>query len=163
LPLQNAERVLTPNQKRELTDIHTIVSLGGKIDQKHVLVFSWTFKPRRKFQAGEGWPANEEENMERLRSCGFVSDRGIPKCDNCGQMVSMPFFQSLQQQHRVRRELIPPKGPGRLNIGQMPGSLGVFGLIKKFWPVRFSKLPVSLSVLSLNKILPSFPLSLIPD
>jgi hypothetical protein len=63
------------------------VSLSGKIDQKYVLVFSWTFKPRRTFQTKEGWPSSPEENLERLKSCGFVSDRGIPKCDNCGQMV----------------------------------------------------------------------------
>jgi hypothetical protein len=98
-----------------LSDIHTIVSLGGKIDQKHVLVFSWTFKPRRKFQAGEGWPANEKENLERLESCGFVSDRGIPKCDNCGQMVSDLSSEHPHQQN-LQSKLIIPKYLGRLNI-----------------------------------------------
>jgi hypothetical protein len=91
---------LTSRQERELSDTHTIVSLGGKIDQKYVLVFSWTFKPRRTFQAKEGWPANPEENLERLKSCGFVSDRGIPKCDNCGKLVGYKSLKLIALQRR---------------------------------------------------------------
>src|SRR5579871_1633934 len=73
------------SQEREIPDTMTIVSFSGIIDQKYVLTFNWSAKPRaRKF--AEGWPATPEENLERLANCGLPHDRLIPKCENCGEM-----------------------------------------------------------------------------
>lgn len=72
-------------QEREIPDTMTIINFSGLIDQKYVLTFSWSPKARaRKF--AEGWPATPEDNLERLKSCGLVQDRLIPKCENCGEM-----------------------------------------------------------------------------
>jgi hypothetical protein len=75
-------------KERELVDTLTIVSLNGDINQKYVLIFSWTAKAKRGKQA-EGWPATPAENLEKLKSCGIPVDRGIPKCDKCGEMGTL--------------------------------------------------------------------------
>lgn len=72
-------------QEREIPDTMTIIGLNGSIDQKYVLTFQLSDKPARK-KFAEGWPDSNEENLERLKNCGFPMDRLVPKCGNCGQM-----------------------------------------------------------------------------
>jgi len=50
-----------------------------------MLTFSLSPNPLRK-KFAEGWPSSAEDNLERLKSCGFPMDRLVPKCDNCGEM-----------------------------------------------------------------------------
>lgn len=37
----------------------------------------------------ERWPASPEENLKRLENAGLPMDRGIPKCNRCGEMGHM--------------------------------------------------------------------------
>jgi hypothetical protein len=70
----------------------TIVNLAGKIDQKYVLAITLSDKPKRE-KFAVGWPESAEENLERLNSCGFVMDRLVPMCDNCGgNIFNFHFF-----------------------------------------------------------------------
>jgi hypothetical protein len=70
-------------QKREIPVNMTIVNMAGKIDQKYALSFMLSAEPHRK-KWTEGWPENPEQNLERLAEAGFVMDRLVPLCDNCG-------------------------------------------------------------------------------
>ena len=70
-------------KKQDIADTHTIVNLQGQPDQKYVLSFQKSAKPRRaKF--AEGWPETPEENLVRLAEAGFVMDSLVTKCSNCG-------------------------------------------------------------------------------
>lgn len=72
-------------KQQEVSDIHTIVNLQGKIDQKFTVSIQFQQKPRRaKF--AEDWPSSPEENMERLGEAGFPMDRMVQKCSNCNQL-----------------------------------------------------------------------------
>ena len=83
-------------KQQEVSDTHTIVNLQGKIDQKYVVSFQFSAKPRRaKF--AEGWPATPEENMTRLAEAGLPLDRMVPKCSNCnGKSTVAADFVHLQ-------------------------------------------------------------------
>ncbi|KAH9875643.1 hypothetical protein IAQ61_003107 [Plenodomus lingam] len=70
---------------QELAANLTIVDLVGNPDRDYVLSFQKFAKPRR-VKMAEGWPASPEENMVRLSSAGFVEDRGVPLCGNCGEL-----------------------------------------------------------------------------
>lgn len=66
-------------------DTHTIVNLQGKIDQQYAVSIQFGPKPRRaKF--AEGWPSSLEENNDRLAEAGFIMDRMVQKCSNCGAL-----------------------------------------------------------------------------
>lgn len=76
-------------KKQEVSDTHTIVNLQGKIDQAYALSIQLSAKPRR-VKFAEGWPESAEENMVRLAEAGFIMDRMVPKCGNCGGTHSPP-------------------------------------------------------------------------
>lgn len=76
-------------KEQQISDTHTIVNLQGKIDQKYAVSIQFSDKPRRAAFA-EGWPKSKEENMTRLAEAGFVLDRMVLKCSNCGGMYSVP-------------------------------------------------------------------------
>lgn len=63
----------------------TIVDLIGNADRRYVLTIQLSEKPRRA-KLAQGWPESPEINKERLASAGFVMDRGIPLCSNCGEL-----------------------------------------------------------------------------
>jgi hypothetical protein len=63
----------------------TIVDLIGNPEREWVLTFQFAAKPRRA-KLAEGWPESPEKNLERLASAGFVEDRGVPLCNNCGEL-----------------------------------------------------------------------------
>lgn len=73
-------------KEQEISDMHTIVNLQGKQDQKFVVSFQWSNKPKRAAFA-EGWPKSAEENTTRLAEAGFVMDGLKVKCRNC---ISLP-------------------------------------------------------------------------
>ena len=82
--------------KQEIAVNHTIVDMIGNPGREFVLSFQLSGKPRRKRMA-EGWPKTPEENMQRLASCGFVQDIGVPLCGNCGRKcnICMHLFLSI--------------------------------------------------------------------
>ncbi len=45
----------------------------------------------------DGWPQTAEENMERLENAGFVEERGLSMCTNCGgkACVVLAFIPSF--------------------------------------------------------------------
>jgi hypothetical protein len=76
----------------------TIVDPIGNPEREWVLTFQYSAKPRRP-RLAEGWPESPEKNLERLASAGFVEDRGVPLCGNCGDLghirkVSLFHFYS---------------------------------------------------------------------
>lgn len=76
--------------EREVSDVMTIVNFQGKIDCKYQLQPHFSLEPRRVAFA-QFWPKTAEENMERLKESGFIMDRGVPKCDNCGGKSLCPL------------------------------------------------------------------------
>lgn len=70
-------------KEQAVSDTHTIVNLQGKIDMKYAVSIQFSDKPRRAAFA-EGWPKTKEENIERLAEAGFILDRMVQKCSNCG-------------------------------------------------------------------------------
>ncbi len=72
-------------KQQDIATNMTIVDMIGNPDRKYVLSLQLSEKPRRAKQA-QGWPENPEENLDRLASAGFVQDRGVPLCNNCGEL-----------------------------------------------------------------------------
>ncbi|KJY00586.1 hypothetical protein TI39_contig322g00007 [Zymoseptoria brevis] len=72
-------------KEQEVSDTHTIVNFQGKPDQKYVLSFQFSARPRR-VKFSEGWPTTPEENIERLAEAGVVMDGFVQKCRNCEQI-----------------------------------------------------------------------------
>lgn len=71
------KQVLEPNQ--------TIVDIVGNPGREFVLSVQLSAKPRRK-ALKDNWPENQEENLARLKSAGYVQDRGVPLCSNCNEL-----------------------------------------------------------------------------
>lgn len=62
---------------------HTIVNLQGIVNCKYVVQFAKSQQPKRTVTA-HTWPPSAEVNMQRLESAGFMEDRHLSKCINCG-------------------------------------------------------------------------------
>lgn len=82
-------------KKQEVAVNMTVVDLIGNPEREYVLTIQLSAKPRR-VKMVEGWPENAAQNLERLASAGFVQDRGVPLCSNCGELghirkASTPF------------------------------------------------------------------------
>ncbi len=92
-------------KEKEVQDIYTIVSPSGEVGQKYLLTFQFSAKPRIAAHA-KGWPKDAEENLRRLESAGFLIDKGIPKCDNCGEMG---HIRKLCKQEQVKQTYKAPK------------------------------------------------------
>lgn len=71
--------------QQEIAINMTIVDLVGNPERQFVLSVQKSAKPRRAKMA-QGWPKTPEENLERLSAAGFVEDRGLPICGNCGEL-----------------------------------------------------------------------------
>jgi len=97
VPIEDVEKALREEKanfflvavEREVSDVMTIVNFQGKIDCRYHLQPHFSLKPRRAAFA-QFWPKSPEENMERLKESGFMMDRGVPKCDNCGGRCPCP-------------------------------------------------------------------------
>ncbi|OSS43963.1 hypothetical protein B5807_11455 [Epicoccum nigrum] len=72
-------------KKQEVAPNMTVIDMLGNPDRKYVLTVQLSDKPRRA-KLKEGWPENAEQNKERLASAGFLQDRGVPLCSNCGEL-----------------------------------------------------------------------------
>lgn len=82
----------------------TIVDLIGNPDREYVLTIQLSPKPRRA-KLAQGWPADPAENLERLKSAGFVQDRGVPLCSNCNELG---HIRKHCKQEIVEREKMTP-------------------------------------------------------
>jgi hypothetical protein len=70
-----------------VTDTFTLMNLQGKLNCKYHIGFFFSPNPPRR-ALRDMWPANEEDNLQRLLDAGIPVDKGIPKCSNCeGKMV----------------------------------------------------------------------------
>ncbi len=67
---------------KEIPDQYTIVDFAGNADRKYVLGIQWNVQSRRRVFS-ELTTEDPAENLERLKDCGLVMDRGVPKCTNC--------------------------------------------------------------------------------
>ena len=72
-------------KKQEIAPNMIIVDLIGNPNCEYVLSIQLSPKPRRAKLAA-GWPSSPAENLERLASCGYVQDCGVPLCGNCGKL-----------------------------------------------------------------------------
>ena len=80
-------------KEQAVSDTHTIVNLQGKIDMKYAVSIQFSEKPRRAAFA-EGWPKSKEENTTRLAEAGFILDRMVQKCSNCGGLYRSIHLQN---------------------------------------------------------------------
>jgi hypothetical protein len=81
-------------KQQEVAPNMTIIDLIGNPGREYVLSVQLSEKPRRAKMA-QGWPESPAQNLERLASCGYVQDCGVPLCSNCGELghirkVSLP-------------------------------------------------------------------------
>jgi hypothetical protein len=60
----------------------TIVAMNGQPEQEHCLVIRFSPNPERQFEV-EKWPQSTEENLERLKSCGFEVEKKVLYCTRC--------------------------------------------------------------------------------
>lgn len=72
-------------KQQEIAANMTVVDLIGNANREFVLSIQLSEKPRRA-KLAQGWPENPAQNLERLASAGFVQDRGVPLCGNCGEL-----------------------------------------------------------------------------
>ncbi|RMZ67669.1 zinc knuckle transcription factor [Pyrenophora seminiperda CCB06] len=93
-------------KQQEVPPNMTIVDLIGNPDRKFVLTLQLSAKPRRQKYA-LGFPDTPEENMERLASCGYMEDRGVPLCDNCHELghVRKHCKQELVEREKTQPEI----------------------------------------------------------
>ena len=66
-----------------MDDVMSLIDLQGKLDREYVVGLYFSGKASRG-KLRERWPADPDENLERLANAGFPFDRKIPKCLNCG-------------------------------------------------------------------------------
>lgn len=85
---------------RELAMTFTNMDLQGHMDKKYTVTYRLQWNPPRP-RDREHWPKDVEENMERLADAGEPTDRGKPKCSNCGELGHI--FKSCTQE-KVEKE-----------------------------------------------------------
>lgn len=81
-------------KQQEIPVNMTVVDLIGNPEREFVLTIQLSEKPRRA-KLAQGWPENSEKNFERLASAGFVEDRGVPLCSNCGELGHIKKVSSV--------------------------------------------------------------------
>ncbi|CAG8027130.1 unnamed protein product [Penicillium salamii] len=72
-------------QEKEVDDVISLIDLQGTLDREYIVGFYFRAKAMRG-KLRERWPADPEENLERLANSGLPFDRKIPKCLNCGEL-----------------------------------------------------------------------------
>jgi hypothetical protein len=88
-------------KQQEIGPSMTIIDLIGNPDCKFVLSIQLSAKPRRA-KMNQGWPENPAQNLERLASCGYVQDRGVPLCGNCGELGHVRKHCKQEQAERKK-------------------------------------------------------------
>ncbi|CAG8193498.1 unnamed protein product [Penicillium olsonii] len=71
--------------EKEVDDVMSLIDLQGTLDREYVVGFYFQAHATRG-NLRERWPADPEENLERLANAGLPFDRKIPKCLNCGEL-----------------------------------------------------------------------------
>ncbi|KAL6245917.1 hypothetical protein RBB50_007070 [Rhinocladiella similis] len=66
-------------------DTWTNVNLQGETGKKYAVSYFKSNKPQRPALVAK-WPATPEENLARLSDAGTPLDRGVDKCNNCGEI-----------------------------------------------------------------------------
>lgn len=61
----------------------SLIDLQGVLDREYVIGFFFNPKASRG-HLRDRWPADAEENLERMKSAGIPYERKVPKCLNCG-------------------------------------------------------------------------------
>jgi hypothetical protein len=74
-------------QEKDVDDVMSLIDLQGTLDREHLVGFYFSAKASRG-KLRERWPADPEENIERLSNAGLPYDRKLPKCLNCGGQAS---------------------------------------------------------------------------
>ncbi|KAK8245432.1 hypothetical protein HDK77DRAFT_253210 [Phyllosticta capitalensis] len=101
--------IVAIDKKEKAGDVFTIVDFNGKTGCTYGLSFNFSYKPKRKM-AMSGWPKTPEENRERLADAGFVLDRFVTKCLNCGGKSPLSSAHSGLLLTRFQR-LATPRRP----------------------------------------------------
>ena len=71
--------------EKPIQDTLTLVDLQGKIDRKFMVTVQRSLEPRRKKDA-DFWPKSRDENLRRLENAGTLENRGVSKCNRCGEL-----------------------------------------------------------------------------
>lgn len=100
-----------------------MINLQGKLNCKYVVAFYFSPKPQRA-NLKERWPADPEENLERLEDAGFPYDRQIPKCNNCGgkQEPSLLNVAALRNNANERQKWVTLLVVARKSVLWLSGS-----------------------------------------
>ncbi|KAJ5781731.1 transcriptional regulator family: Zinc finger CCHC-type [Penicillium psychrosexuale] len=69
----------------EVDDVMSLIDLQGVLDREYVIGFFFNPKASRG-HLRDRWPADAEENLERMKSAGIPYERKVPKCLNCGEL-----------------------------------------------------------------------------
>lgn len=72
-------------EKTSLAATLTNMDLQGHLGKKYTVTYRFQWNPPRP-RDRELWPADVEENLERLKDAGEVVARGLPKCRNCDEI-----------------------------------------------------------------------------
>ncbi|EKV07127.1 Zinc knuckle transcription factor (CnjB), putative [Penicillium digitatum PHI26] len=67
----------------EVDDVMSLIDLQGVLDRKFVIGFFFSPKASRG-HLRDRWPADAEENVQRMNNAGIPYERKVPKCLNCG-------------------------------------------------------------------------------
>lgn len=71
--------------EKELSATYTNMDLQGNLGKTYSISWRWSDKPRFPKEM-DLWPANPEENLERLADAGQPTDCKMPKCTNCDSL-----------------------------------------------------------------------------
>ncbi|KAJ5848472.1 hypothetical protein N7455_012429 [Penicillium solitum] len=86
----------------EVDDVMSLIDLQGVLDREFVVGFFFSPKASRG-HLRERWPANAEENLERMNNAGILYERKMPKCLNCGELghISRSCKEERTENERV--------------------------------------------------------------
>lgn len=82
---QDTKLWLIAIEKGGLAATMTNMDLQGNMEKKFTVTFRFQWNPPRP-RDRELWPADVDENLERLADAGEVVPRGLPKCTNCSEI-----------------------------------------------------------------------------
>lgn len=82
---QGYKLYLIPREKPNMVATLTNMDFQGNMGKKYTVNYRFDNRPARPNER-DGWPANQEEVMERLADAGEVVPRWVPKCGNCDEL-----------------------------------------------------------------------------
>ncbi len=72
-------------ERTDMSATLTNMDLQGNLDRKFTVTYRFNNRPSRPREKAI-WPANDEENLDRLAAGGEPVSRGIPLCVNCREL-----------------------------------------------------------------------------